>query len=156
MKRRIILSIALVLSFVLVSLMSSDSRVEAQNQVRVVADTGVVTLGPDQILRITVSPCSGNDTIAVRFRQMTYMQSVCSDGVCKSTLTAQNNSTPLLLMPNEAASYDLGDTATHQVRGIVSSNRRNLRVTAAIIDTVNGEPTSTSLLDTMEEDECGL
>jgi hypothetical protein len=156
MKRRITLSIVLALSIVLVSLTSSDSRAGAQNQLRVIADTGMIKLGPNQILRITVSPCSGNDTIVVRFRRMTYMQSVCSDGVCKSTMTAQNNSTPLLLMPNEAASYDIDATATHEVRGSVSSNRRNVLVTAAIIDTVTGGPTSTSFLETMEDEECGL
>lgn len=139
MKGRISLSIALALSVGLISLMQSDAPVQAQNQMRVVGDTGVVKLGIDQILRITVNAGSGNDTIAVRFRGMTYMQSGCSGGVCKSVLTSQNNSSPLLLMPNEAASYDFGDNSASDVRVRVLSNNRDVRITVAIINNLTGE-----------------
>ena len=42
------------------------------------------------------------------------------------------------LAPGEAASYDEGDTASH-VRGVVTSNRPDVTVTALIIKTSTGE-----------------
>ena len=59
MKRRIALSIALVLSIVSVSLMSSDSTANAARPQTYVADTGMITLGANQLLRITVAPVDG-------------------------------------------------------------------------------------------------
>ncbi len=55
MKRKIILSITFVLSLTILLLTSSDSTAQSPNQFRVIADTGVVSLGPNQILRITAS-----------------------------------------------------------------------------------------------------
>ncbi len=137
MKRKITLSIALFLSIVLVSLTSSDSRVEAQNQIRIVADTGVVTLGPNQILRITLGTSGGNYTFA--FRQMDYMQTACNGGVCKLAVASQTTTNPITLMPGEAASFDIPNTA-FGVRGLILGNVlngavRNVRVTTIVFDT---------------------
>ena len=149
MKRRITLSIALALSIVLVSLMSSDSTVKAQNQIRVVADTGIATLGPNQILRITLGLQGGNYTFALR--RIEYTQGVCSGGVCKHTIASQTTSNPITLMPGEAASIDIPNTA-FGVRGVVLSNRRNAQVTAMIINTSTGEVTSQIILANTEGD----
>ena len=54
MKRRITLSITLVLSIVLVSLTSSDSRVSAEPPQRFNFDTGIIPIREGQILRVTV------------------------------------------------------------------------------------------------------
>ena len=156
MKRNMTLSIALALS-VLVSLVSLPAAARSQQRQRCTADTGVITLGPNQKLRVVVTGMGGNDAITVRFRRMEYTQDACGGGVCKLVVASQSTSAPITLMPGEAASVDITPTpGSSGVRAVVVSNRRNVRVTAAIIDTITGEPTSTSLLDTMEESECGL
>jgi hypothetical protein len=135
MKRRITLSIALVLSFVLVSLTSSDSRVEAQNQIKVVADSGVVTLGPNQILRITVvGALDLNDLYVFRVNKQSYAQNTCSSGVCKLAAASQTTTDPITLMPGEAVSIDIPNTA-FGVRGVILSNNQKGRVTAVVFDT---------------------
>ena len=145
MKRRITLSIALVLSIVLLSLMSSDSTAQAQNQLRVVADTGFITLGPNQILRLTVNTRDGNDTINVRFRQQEYIDTGTTAGVRKLAVSSQDSSDLIPLMPGEATSLDFRRCASPicgGVRGMVLSNSQNVRVNAMIIDTVTGDTTS--------------
>ena len=145
MKRRITLSIALALSIVLVSLTSSDSTVKAQNQVRVVTDTGLITLGPNQILRLTVSNRDGNDTINVRFRQQEYIDTGTTAGVRKLAISSQDSSDLIPLMPGEAVSLDVRRCAYPLCGGFyahVLSNSQNVRVNAMIIDTVTGDTTS--------------
>ena len=143
MKRKIILSIALVVSIVLVSLTSSDSTAKAQQQNRFKADTGIVTLGPNQILRIVVDPTDPSENTFLRFRQMGYMQSTCSGGVCKLAVASQNTSAPITLMPGETATFDIPSSflggVSVAVRGVVESNNRDVRVNAMIIDNATGE-----------------
>ena len=110
MKRRIALAIAFTLSVVLVSLASSDSTVQAQQGIRKVADTGVVSLGPNQELRLTLFGDTNGDAKVdaadyVLFRRIEYGQESCSsDGVCKLVVTSQTASNPIRLAPGEAAS----------------------------------------------------
>ncbi len=138
MKRKITLSIALALSIVLVSLMSSDSKVGAQNQLRYTADTGFVTLIPGQILRVSVSLGKYIDRDGrFTFRRIEYAQGVCSGGVCKHTVASQSASAPITLMLDEAASFDI-PAGGSGVRGIVVSNTPNMRVNAVIIDSATG------------------
>ena len=144
MNRRIILSIALVVSVVLVSLMSSDSTAKAQNQTRSVWDTGVITLGANQMLRVTmVHTGSGTDSANISFRKMEYSQGTCSaDGVCKHSVSSQTTSAPITLAPGEAASIDtfmLPELPYGRVRAMFTSNSRNMKVNVMIIDTITGE-----------------
>jgi hypothetical protein len=157
MKQRLALSIALIVSVFSLSLVSSNSTARAQQRQRCTADTGVITLGPNQKLRVVVTGMGGNDATTVRFRRMQYAQGACNGGVCKLASVTDLILDPVTLMPGEAALMDITPMpGSSGVRAVVLSNRRNVRATAAIIDTVTGETTSTSLLDTMEEDECGL
>ena len=162
MKRRIALSFALALSVISLALVSFDSAARAQQRQRCTADTGVITLRPNQKLRLatngTIGPQAGDATVVVGFRRMDYVHEGCnSDGVCKLAVASQSTSAPITVMPGEAAYIDVAPAYPGGgVRVVVLSNRRNVRATAAIIDTVTGEPTSTSLLETMQEDECGL
>jgi hypothetical protein len=133
MKRRIALSIAIGLSVVLLALMHSDSTAKAQPGRVFAVDTGVFTLGPTQTLRITVA--NGLDQATVRFRRLSYIDGSCVAGVCKHIISSQTLSDPMTLAPGEAASYNLGDTLTHEVRSVVTSNREDLRVNAIVIDT---------------------
>ena len=140
MKRRITLSIALVLSIVLVSLMSSDSTVKAQPPERFSFDTGNIPLGPHQELRVTVAAgdVNGDDPISVGFRRMEYMQTTCSSGVCKYTVSSQTTTNPIRLMPSEAAIFLAGGNDSNNivvVRGMVLSNSRKVKVTMIVFDT---------------------
>jgi len=136
MKRKITLTIALVLSIVLASLTSSDSTVKAQNQIRRVGDTGVVTLlGPNQVLRLTVALGDYDGNYSLDFRRTEYSQGTCSsNGVCRLAVASQTASNPIRLMSGEAASFDIPNTA-FGVRGVVLSNSRNVKVTAIVFDT---------------------
>src|SRR5688572_10468012 len=92
MRHRTTLSIALALSVVLLSVMSSDSAANTQPPPqRFRADTGLIIPGPHQILRLTIAAGSGDDQITfVRFRRMEYQQGTCdSAGVCKHALSSQ-------------------------------------------------------------------
>jgi len=142
-KRKITLSIALVLSIVLVALTSSDSPVAAQNQLRIVADTGFIAATLDQdinSLRVTVNTGAGDDAIAVRFRRIDYTQIACDGGICKHEISAQTTSDPIILQPGEAVSLNVqgNQIGTDGVRIVVLSSSRNVRVNGSIIDAVTG------------------
>ena len=148
MKRRMTLSFALALSVTLLSLASSDSTAQAQLAGRRVADTGIVSLGPNEELRLTLMGdfnADGKVDAAdyVLFRRMEYGQETCgSDGVCKLVVTSQTTTNPIRLRPGEAVSFTCIPAAVFGVRVVVLSNRRNVRATATIINTITGETTS--------------
>ena len=154
MKRKITLSIALALSLILISLTASDSTVSAQpQQQRAVFDSGIVTLGANQALRVSiVGDWNSDNDVTVRFRQTQYTpDGVCSSGgVCKYAVASQNTTAPVTLMPGEAASSSL--MAGTYGRSTVFSNRRNVRVTAAIIDTLTGETVTQIIMANTEGD----
>lgn len=140
MYRRIALTIALVLGVLSLSLVSSDSTARAQKPSRFTADTGVVTLGPDQILRITVAlGDTGTPEAKVRFRSMEYTQGTCEGSVCIHQVASETTSAPVTLTPGGAASVNiLGTTFGGNWRGMVLSNSKDVRVTFLIIDTATG------------------
>ena len=143
MKRQTTFSIALVVSVVvLVSLMSSDSPAKAQKQTRSVWDTGVVTLGANQTLRVTAVPNgSGTDNSRVSFRKMQYSTGTCNaDGVCKhSAATAYDYETNLVAGEAASVMMEFPGNTFAGVRAMVSSNSRDMKVTMMIIYTVTGE-----------------
>lgn len=152
MKRNITLALAAV-SLILVSLVSSDSTLRAQQPRKLVTfDTGVVSLGPNQMLRLTVTGGDFNsdgDT-TVGFRGIKYSQGACGGGVCQLVHAGTTTTGPLTLADGEGVSLEL--VATTYGRGIVSSNRKNVRVTASIIDTLTGETTSHIIMANTEGD----
>ena len=144
MKRRITLSIALALSIVSVSLMKSDSTANAQQPERFVWDTGVITIGEGQILRMTLAKYISRDGgFRGVFRQLSYTQGTCNgDGVCNLAVASQDTSDPVTLMTGEAASIDFRRCISPicgGVRGIVLSNSRDVKLNAMIIDSATGE-----------------
>ena len=155
MKLRVTLTIALTLSVVGLSLMSFDTTARAQPaRMRRVADTGVVTRHPNQTLRLVITWGDGAaDPITVRFRRMGYMQEGCnSDGVCKFAVASQSTSDPIMLMPGEAASFDI-DTAANgdlhmAVRGVIlgTSLTKDLTGTLQIIDKTTGQTNIIAIL----------
>jgi hypothetical protein len=132
MKRKISI-IALAVSVVLLSLMKSDSTVEAQQSQKFLVDTGVVALAPNQQLRVTVV---NPDHHILEIRRISYSESVCSGDLCKQTIAAVLNSGPLTVTPGEAVSATFpGGT----VRGVVMSSSRDIQVLVMIIDGATGE-----------------
>jgi hypothetical protein len=162
MTRRITLTIALALSVVFLSLMSSDSTAVAQQRMKFRADTGLVKLGRNQVLRLDVTfDRDVNNNIAdearalVRFSTVKYVQGGCnSDGVCKHITAGSVTSGPYTLASGEAASIvtDNVDPDEFLGRVVVVSNRRNMRATATIISTVTGETTSHIIIANTEGD----
>lgn len=151
MKRSIASAVALAVCVGLLSFVSSDSSARAQQRGRLFSwDTGVVTLGPNQALRITAGDFNGDSDTTVGFREIKYGQGACNGAVCKLFSTGTTNSGPYKLAAGEAVSLEL--VATTFGRGIVSSNRRDLRVTASIINTLTGETTSHIIMANTEGD----
>lgn len=147
MKR--ILTISIALSVVLFALMSSDSTASAARPRIFVADTGLVTLGPNQLLRITVAPAAGGDSIptesiSFNFTKIRYSQRTCDGGVCKHFVTSQTSPDPITLAPGEAASMDVLGTTNSSGDGVVllfsslPGGAATPQVNALIIDTNTG------------------
>lgn len=154
MKRKVTLSLALTLSVVLLSLMSSDSANAQQPPQRFRFDTGLIIPGP-HILRITVATGSGNDKLTVvRFGRMEYTQGTCDSGVCKHVVSSQTLTDRIMLAPGEGATFDLTDGTSNTilgVRGTVQSNRPDVTVTFQIIS-LTGEVTSHIIIANTEGD----
>lgn len=149
MKRRMTLSCALALSIALVSLIRSDSTVHAQSTATTDPVVGFMTLGFNQVLRITVVNINGNKSSQVRFGQQAYTQGPCSGSVCKHVVASQDMSAPILLAANEAASFDI-PSAGLGVRGVVVSSSRDAKVTSMIIDSATGDVVSLFTNDTIK------
>ncbi|HEX3184960.1 MAG TPA: hypothetical protein VHQ94_09180 [Pyrinomonadaceae bacterium] len=150
MKRSMLFSVALAVSVILLSLASSDSATQAQQRSRLFHwDTGVVSLGPNQVLRIT-GDWNGDGDTTVGFREIKYGQGACNGTVCKLITISTTTSGPHTLAAGEAISLEL--VATTYGRGIVTSNRRDMRVTASIINTSTGETTSHIIMANTEGD----
>ena len=149
MKRSIALAVALAVSVTLLLLASSDSATHAQQRSLFQWDTGVVSLGPNQVLRIT-GDWNGDGDTTVGFREIKYGQAACMGNVCKLITVSTTTSGPHKFAAGEAISLEL--VATTYGRGIVTSNRRDMRVTASIINTTTGETTSHIIMANTEGD----
>ncbi len=152
MKHRITLSIALVLGVAFLSLMSFGATAAAAQAAaapqRYFADTGVITLGPNQLLRVTVAPAANSNTGAtVSFNNKFYICDIpgcllgCGGGQRLCILTADSETTtdPVRLMASESASMDITPTPNSSaVRCMVTVDRSDVKVKALIIDTTTG------------------
>ncbi len=107
----------------------------AQNQRRLfVADTGVRNLGPNQKMRVIVTPNSDDTTIRVRFRRCYYIE---QNGIFSVNSTQIS---PFISIPsNEAGYFDTFGTGSAAVRFRIGSISSNLVVTLQLIDTSTGE-----------------
>ncbi len=122
---------------VLLTLITFVSRTRAQPPQRYVFNTGVVKLGPTQILRITVD-WRDSKTGQARFGRTLYTQGPCnSDGVCQLNGTSMYTGTTTLGQGDVASCDEL--TAGTYGRGIVVTTSQKTRVTAAIVNTVTGD-----------------
>jgi hypothetical protein len=139
MKRRIILSIALIAS--VVALIKFNPAVSAEPPQKFVWDSGIVTLGNNQILRVvSVDGELGGGLYGEVIRRFEYQQTTCETGSCKYAVASQTTTPPLTIAPNEAVSIDTPPGGTRRIA--VLTNNRNVRVNASIIDAVTGEVVS--------------
>jgi hypothetical protein len=144
MKRQITLSIVLALGVILsLARFAPTTQGQPPQQPKIpVADTGIVTLSPNQMLRLTVAGDWDGDgdlsSAEIFFRRLEYTQVGSSDGASKTALASQTTSDFITLAPGENASFDLPNAA-FGVRGVVLSNRPDVRVTAQIINRTTGE-----------------
>src|SRR4029453_5516899 len=120
MKPSIALAVALAASVILLSLVSCNSAAQAQLRCRLFHwDTGVVSLGPNQVLRLT-GDWNGDGDTTVGFRKIKYGQGACNAGVCKLVILDTTTSGPHTVASGEAISTEL--IATTYGRGTVTSN----------------------------------
>ena len=141
MKRRTATSLLLSTSL-LVCLLGLPLPAQGQQGRRLRGDTGVITLGVGQVLRLTVNGRDGNDAFRVRFAWMKYMPAGCNtDGVCRHTIQSQGVTAPVNFGANQAASYDVQGTGDG-VRVSVFVAAGDVNGDAQIINTATGEVTS--------------
>ncbi len=125
MKSKVTVSIALVLTIMLL-----PTALSAQGKLRPIADSGLIRLGPHQVLRVFVAAGDVNgDGISVRFRQMEYME---QDNIY--SIASASASGVVTLPSNEAAFSEIPNTGAG-VRSVVLSNSRNAKVTFIVFDT---------------------
>jgi hypothetical protein len=135
MKRKIISSIALVLCVGLALMIDSDKTAQAQRTRLFVCDSGFITLGDNQIIRLGVDASLDADIV---FHEFGHGLTSCSGSTCKYSVTSRAVSTPMRITAGEAIYYDGGDNGTHEVRTRVLSSVQAVRVNMMIIDTVTG------------------
>jgi hypothetical protein len=153
MKRSIGLTVAFSVTVILLLLASSDSTTKAQQRRLFRWDTGVVKLGPNQALRLFGDSNADGVVDAadyVVFKATKYGEGACNGSVCKLIVLSSTQTNRQRLVTGEAISMEL--LATTYGRGIVTSNRRDLRVTAAIIDTTTGGTVSHIIMANTEGD----
>ena len=126
MRTRVKLLIAVLFNIMLLSVAA-----QAQAGMKPVADTGMLTPGPGQVLRITVATvgAKGDENIRVRLRQMEYMEQGNIYRVVSSS-----TSPPIALTSDEAVSIDVPNTGS-PVRAVVVSNSPNVKVVGIVFDT---------------------
>ncbi|HEX6187015.1 MAG TPA: hypothetical protein VFZ40_02950 [Pyrinomonadaceae bacterium] len=140
MKRKIALSLALTLSVVMLSLMSSDSSANAQQRGKKVSfDTGIVTLSPDQFLRVAIAGDFNRDADAdgadfLVFKRVGYIE---QGNIYR--VASQVTTDPIRLGQGEAVSIDINQGEFNAVRCLVAGNfigtdASNARVTVEIIN----------------------
>ena len=138
MKRRI-LAIALAVNAGII-LLTAVENTPAQNQLRPVADTGVIKVGSGQLLRVSLTgDFNPDEVVRVRFTKIGYEPCQASPKLCELSRTT---SPAITLGSGEAVAIDWGDGAPDDQRIVVVSNNRNVRVTGMLIDRFTGETKS--------------
>src|SRR5258708_17749661 len=106
MKSRIFVALAVGIVLSLASFTATAQK-DAPLRKSVMADTGIVSLGQGQVLRVTLDWGDGSAEAVVRFRRIEYSQGICNGGLCPLALSSQTTSAPLRPMPAKAPSMTL-------------------------------------------------
>src|SRR6478736_2460813 len=132
---------------ILLSVATWAPSISAQQRHRFRADTGLVTLGMGQVLRITLSSEAFEDAAIVRTRfvWMRYGPMNCNtEGVCRQTVQSQGATAPVIINQSESASYDMQGPGSVRVEVFADYNADGI-VDAAdlmIINSATGETVS--------------
>lgn len=142
-KNRKLMALGLAL---LISLATFAPTSRAQQRRRFRADSGVVTLGMGQILRITISSEGFEDGFRARFNWAKYMPAGCNpEGVCRHTVQSRGATALVNVARGEAASFDMQGTGGGVRVEVLADYNGNGIVDAAdlmIINTATGETVS--------------
>ena len=136
MKRRIALLLTLALAFTAATFMRSDSVTSAQNQTKMVFDTGLLTPGPNQKVRVSFS--AGGDSGSLILTKLSYLSQTCdAHDVCMTSVASQESAGPYHLDAAQAIVID-ATSEGYATRIIARTNIKNVTVTVEIIDTITG------------------
>lgn len=103
---------------------------------RTVADTGIVSPGPGQLVRVTVASRSRDD-VRVRVRRLDYIRGDCSQGVCALAIASQHMGDLMTLAPGQGFTVDV--PSTENARVMILSDSPDLRINGTIVDAVTGK-----------------
>ena len=141
MKGRRYPSLVLVLCLVAGMLTSSDSTAKAQERGRRFAgDTGIVTLGPNQMLRVTAAGDGRalDNLLTIRLSRIEYAQEGCGGGACRLSVAFRETIAPMTLGPGEAVSTNIRPMPeVAGVRVLVVADG-SVKPIAMIVNTVTG------------------
>jgi len=132
---------------ILLSVATLAPTISAQQRHRFRADTGLVTLGMGQVLRITLSSEAFEDAAIVRTRfvWMRYGPMNCNtEGVCRQMMQSQGATAPVIINQSESASYDMQGPGSVRVEVLADYNANGTvdAADAMIINTSTGETVS--------------
>jgi hypothetical protein len=108
----------------------------------VVADTGIVTLGPNQVLRVTaftvlILPYIEQDNV-FKLRRTEYSAAACASGVCPLSVASQTTTPPLTVPPGGAVTLDVPAGSAGSRVALLSAGR-GARLTAQVVDATTGQ-----------------
>jgi hypothetical protein len=129
--RKLVFALSLLVPF-----LGPDSVAQAQAAEGRVADTGIVPLGPGQLLRVTVASTSRAD-VRIRLRRLKYAEGACGQGVCALEIASQVTGDPMTLAPGRGFSIDIG--TSENLRAIVTTGSRGVRINAYVVDATTGQ-----------------
>jgi hypothetical protein len=111
-------------------------------------DTGVVRLGPGQVLRLIINGQDGADTLNVSFRRMFYAGS-SNGGVWKGSIVAQDMPASINVGPHEAASTDASQGGFDAVRieALIRGYTGATTVNAGTLQIINSDGSVASFVD---------
>lgn len=150
MKRKITLLATLVMSIVLILMTSSAAM--AQSRANRVLDSGVIKLGPNQSLRLSVAVGDINDDGVpfIGVQTLKYSQENCQGGICVLRYIEQDNLfRRFSLAANEAVIINTpNETPGIRLRVLTRSN--NIKCNLFIINDITGEAYMTVQLENVQ------
>ncbi|MEQ1933999.1 MAG: hypothetical protein ABL962_08985 [Fimbriimonadaceae bacterium] len=135
MKKQLTLTLTIALTLALI-VMASMARSAGGAPQKPKSDSGVVTLGPNQAMRVIIS--AKFQAANVRIRNFGYSVTGMVGGIKNLGVSGQAQSDLIAIAPGEAVSFDVPGVGA-MVRAMVTTNNPDIQVTNAIVDTVTGD-----------------